>query len=262
MTKPGRRATIGTEIRILDPAGNVTGIVATTINYNSEGHRRLSFAGTPNILQELDTLGEVPLPPYIKRSTREAADADRYQTVYAARQGSLAAPTAGLHFTPQLLTRIQARGVDLAEVTLHVGLGTFAPVKVDDVRNHHMHEERYAVTPANADRINTARSQRRRIVAVGTTTLRVLESIARQNDGQVIAGAGRTTIFIYPPSSFCAVDALITNFHLPRSTLLMLTSAFASPGSVRGRDLMLQAYAAAIRERYRFFSYGDAMLIQ
>jgi S-adenosylmethionine:tRNA ribosyltransferase-isomerase len=185
----------------------------------------------------------------------------RYQTVYARASGSVAAPTAGLHFTPQLLERIQACGVHVCSVTLHVGPGTFAPVKVANIAEHVMHEERFSVPPETAATIATAKDSQHRVVAVGTTTLRVLESVSQEHSGKIIAGTGRTRIFIYPPHSFRVVDALLTNFHLPCSTLLMLVSAFAAPGKSCGRELILAAYAEAIRQRYRFFSYGDAMLL-
>ena len=263
MLKPGRRARPGTEITLLDHAGAATAVSARVVEVNAEGHRRLQFCGTPELLNELTNLGETPLPPYIRRvagsDLRE--DDNRYQTVYAQPPGSLAAPTAGLHFTPELLSTLAARGVETAFVTLHVGLGTFAPVKAEALAGHVMHEERYEVSAAAAALIQAARAESRRVIAVGTTTLRVLESVAAANEGQVTAGPGRTRIFIHPPARFRVVDALLTNFHLPCSTLLMLVSAFAAPGEVRGRELILRAYAEAVRERYRFFSYGDAMFI-
>jgi len=251
MLRPGKRAQTGTRVEILDVNKNPTGITAVVAEINPEGHRRLEFAGVGNILTVLDALGEVPLPPYIERAAQRPEDRERYQTVYAQAAGSVAAPTAGLHFTPALLEKIRARGVRVCFVTLHVGLGTFAPVKAERVEDHVMHEERFEIP----DETVRAISESKRVVAVGTTTVRVLESVARSNEGRVISGAGRTKIFIYPPYEFHIVDALVTNFHLPRSTLLMLAGAFA------GRDLILRAYDEAIRERYRFFSYGDAMLI-
>lgn len=261
MTKPGRRAHPGTQFQLLDPSGNVIGIQAEVIAVNAEGHRHYRFHHSANILDVLPAIGELPLPPYIKRAGPRATDDERYQTVYAQPLGSLAAPTAGLHFTPGLMAQLRAKGIEFAEVTLHVGLGTFAPVKAENVADHPMHEERYAVTSDAAIRINAARQAGRRVIAVGTTALRVLETVGRANAGLLVAGSGRTRIFIHPPSTFSVVDGLITNFHLPRSTLLMLVSAFASPGDERGRPIILHAYATAIRERYRFFSYGDAMLI-
>jgi S-adenosylmethionine:tRNA ribosyltransferase-isomerase len=237
--------------------------VATVAETNAEGHRRLQFSGTRNITDELDALGEIPLPPYIARENLDALENDkqRYQTVFAASAGSVAAPTAGLHFTPELLEAIRALGVNVQFVTLHVGLGTFAPVKSETLAGHTMHEERFELSTAAAEAINAAKAAGRRVVAVGTTSVRALESVAAQHDGRLVATRGRTRIFIFPPHRFRVVDALVTNFHLPCSTLLMLVSAFASPGETRGRELILRAYAEAIRKRYRFFSYGDAMLI-
>jgi S-adenosylmethionine:tRNA ribosyltransferase-isomerase len=205
-------------------------------------------------LTELDALGETPLPPYIQRPVERPQDRERYQTVYASAPGSVAAPTAGLHFTPALLERIRARGVRVCFLTLHVGLGTFAPVKTERVEDHLMHTERFLLPPETADAVRQAKASGRRVVAAGTTTLRVLESAPR-------AGAGRTRIFIHPPHCFRVVDSLVTNFHLPRSTLFMLAAAFAAPGETRGRELILRTYAEAVARRYRFFSYGDAMLL-
>ena len=263
MLRPGKRARVGTEIILRDANGNSTGVRAKVVATNGEGHRRLEFSGASNIRDLLDALGEIPLPPYIERKSSAdlADDKIRYQTVYAAPPGSIAAPTAGLHFTEALLKKIRALGVRVCFVTLHVGLGTFAPVKHESLGDHVMHEERYEVSDETARLIKDAKFANQRIVAVGTTTVRVLESVAAQNHGKVPPGAGRTRIFIYPPYQFRIVDALLTNFHLPRSTLLMLVSAFAAPVRTTGRDIILSAYAEAIRERYRFFSYGDAMLI-
>ncbi len=277
MMKPGKRAKVGTQIQIAE------NISATVVATNLEGHRRLMFSGTENIINELDAIGELPLPPYIERDQNNlpASDKERYQTVFAKPAGSVAAPTAGLHFTEKLLAEIRARGVEICFVTLHVGLGTFAPVKAETLAEHIMHEERYEVSEATAKAVNTAKSEGRRVIAVGTTSVRVLESAAEgrarhsvragdvsQSIGAhgvtrptILAGTGRTKIFIYPPSTFKIVDALLTNFHLPCSTLLMLVSAFAAPGEMRGRETILSAYAEAVRERYRFFSYGDAMLL-
>ncbi len=207
------------------------------------------------------------MPPYIARETTTSAhsadelDRERYQTVFAQSAGSVAAPTAGLHFTAPLLDEIRASGVDVQFVTLHVGLGTFAPVKAETLAAHVMHEERYEVTEATARAVNAAKAAGRRVIAVGTTSVRVLESQAAQHAGRLCAGPGRTKIFIHPPREFKIVDALLTNFHLPCSTLLMLASAFTTPGETRGREMVLSAYAEAIRERYRFFSCGDAMLL-
>lgn len=263
MIKPGRRARVGTQIRLRNPAVPSAEVTALVGDVNAEGHRRVRFGNTPNILCELDHLGEIPLPPYIRRPSHTTLpiDAERYQTIYANDKGSLAAPTAGLHFTSALLARLQEQNVHVTRITLHVGLGTFAPVKSENIEDHVMHEERFEVSAESARIINAAKTEGRPVLAVGTTTLRVLESLGRIHDGVITAGAGKTRIFIHPPSTFRVVDALLTNFHLPRSTLLMLVSAFAAPGETKGREIILNAYAEAIRERYRFFSYGDAMLI-
>jgi S-adenosylmethionine:tRNA ribosyltransferase-isomerase len=274
MLRPGKRARVGTRIVFRDTDGHPTEVIATVLETNKEGHRRLRFGGAINIADLLDRLGEVPLPPYIVRSdsSHRERDRQRYQTVFAQPAGSVAAPTAGLHFTESLLAEISARGVQVCFLTLHVGLGTFAPVKAETIAAHIMHEERYELGEETARAINEAKSAGRRVIAVGTTTVRVLESVAANvaqhstspryaSSAPVVADAGKTRIFIYPPYSFRVVDALLTNFHLPRSTLLLLVSAFAAPHDTRGRDVILSAYAEAIRERYRFFSYGDAMLI-
>jgi S-adenosylmethionine:tRNA ribosyltransferase-isomerase len=263
MLRPGKRARVGTEITLLDRDGNLTHIRATISETNAEGHRRLAFNGTPNISGALLELGEVPLPPYITRATADELEADkqRYQTVFAETDGSVAAPTAGLHFTDSLLQTIRARGASVNFITLHVGLATFAPVKTETLAAHTMHEEQFEVSEATARAVNEAKAERRRVIAVGTTSVRVLESVAAQHGGHVAPGSGRTKIFIHPPYEFRIADALLTNFHLPCSTLLMLVSAFASPGRTHGREMILSAYAEAICERYRFFSYGDAMLI-
>ena len=264
MLRPGKRGRCGTRIllRKISEDGSAP-IEAEVLDQNDEGHRRLRFSGVANILDALDKLGEVPLPPYIQRPTGTdlTEDLARYQTVYARERGSVAAPTAGLHFTSELLGAICERGVRIACLTLHVGAGTFAPVKEEDLSRHVMHEERFLLAEEAARTIQSARVEGGRIIAVGTTSARVLESVAAAHQGQVVAAQGRTRLFIYPPCRFQAVDALLTNFHLPRSTLLMLVSAFAAPGETRGRDMVLSAYAEAIARRYRFFSYGDAMLL-
>ncbi len=254
MMRPGKRARVGTELQILDKSQNPTVFTARVLAVNNEGHRRLQFFGASDLLTELDKFGEVPLPPYIERTAPSAADRERYQTVYAEPAGSVAAPTAGLHFTDDLLEKIRERGVKTCFVTLHVGLGTFAPVKSESLDEHVMHYERFAIPAETADAVRQVKANGRRVVAVGTTSVRVLE-------GSNGAQSGRTNIFIHPPYKFNIVDALVTNFHLPRSTLLMLVSAFADPGGTRGRELILRAYEEAIARRYRFFSYGDAMLI-
>jgi S-adenosylmethionine:tRNA ribosyltransferase-isomerase len=262
MMRPGKRASIGTKIQLLDKTGEATNCLGEVTGLNEAGHRRLKFSGTANVFDQLDWLGEMPLPPYIERLGEQAGDRERYQTVYAAASGSVAAPTAGLHFTPELLETIQARGVEICFITLHVGAGTFLPVKAENVADHKMHAERFEIGEAAVAAVNAAKQSGRRIVAVGTTATRALESVARQNSGKLNVYAGKTDIFIFPPATFQIVGALLTNFHLPESTLLMLVSAFAAPGEKsRGRELVLAAYAEAIRERYRFFSYGDAMLV-
>lgn len=265
LMRPAKRARVNTEIVVLDKE-RPTEIRATVTETGDEGNRRLRFSGAKNILDELERLGEVPLPPYIQRegapsSGSAAEDRERYQTVYAQPPGSVAAPTAGLHFTESLLEEIRARGVQVCFVTLHVGLGTFAPVKAETLAEHKMHEERYELSEESARIINEARREGRRVIAVGTTSVRVLESVAKEHAGELIPCRGRTSIFIFPPSNFKIVDAMLTNFHLPCSTLLMLISAFAAPGETRGREMVLAAYAEAVRGRYRFFSYGDAMLL-
>jgi S-adenosylmethionine:tRNA ribosyltransferase-isomerase len=262
MLRPGKRAPIGTQIKITDRQSAVGHITATVVNVNAEGHRELEFAGTKNIFNELDLLGEIPLPPYIERHGEFAADNERYQTVFAQPAGSVAAPTAGLHFTPELLEKIRARGVTVCFVTLHVGAGTFLPVKVENIAEHTMHAERFEVGEATVAAVNAAKKSGHRVVAVGTTATRTLETVARHHAGKLNVHGGKTDIFLFPPATFQIVDALLTNFHLPESTLLMLVSAFAAPGETNGgRELILSAYAEAIRERYRFFSYGDAMLL-
>lgn len=263
MLRPGKRARVGTRITLCSPSGQPTAITTIVTATNAEGHRRVSFSGTPDVSDVLDALGEVPLPPYITRDQAGPLEADkeRYQTVFATEAGSVAAPTAGLHFTPALLDAIRACGVETHCLTLHVGLGTFAPVKSESIAAHPMHEERFVLNDATACAVNAAKAEGRRVVAVGTTSVRVLESVAALHDGRLVAGRGHTRLFIHPPHRFRVVDALLTNFHLPCSTLLMLVSAFAAPGEARGRELALRAYAEAIRERYRFFSYGDAMLL-
>ena len=217
-----------------------------------EGNRMIQFTYDGIFEEILDELGQMPLPPYI---THRLEDKNRYQTVYAKHEGSAAAPTAGLHFTKELLEKIQEKGIEIARVTLHVGLGTFRPVKTENILEHHMHSEFYTVTQEAADKINTARKNGGKIIAVGTTSTRTLESVGTE-DGTVKAGSGWTQIFIYPGYQFKVIDSLITNFHLPESTLVMLVSALA------GREHVLAAYEEAVKEKYRFFSFGDAMLIK
>lgn len=247
LVKPGRKAVMGTVIEFGD--GLLRGEITDVLE---DGNRIIRFSYQGIFEEILDSLGKMPLPPYIKH---ELKDKDRYQTVYAKYDGSAAAPTAGLHFTPELLDEIRSKGVQIAEVTLHVGLGTFRPVKVETVENHHMHTEHFIVTPEAADMINNAKAAGGRVIAVGTTSCRTLESAAG-DDGIVAPCESDTGIFIYPGYQFKVVDALITNFHLPKSTLMMLVSALA------GRDFIMRAYAQAVERRYRFFSFGDAMFIK
>jgi S-adenosylmethionine:tRNA ribosyltransferase-isomerase len=237
-------------------------LTAEVIARGEFGERTLRFDPVPDFFAVVEKLGHVPLPPYIAREDRQE-DRERYQTVYARAEttGSVAAPTAGLHFTPQILTGIRERGIEIAELTLHVGLGTFQPVHVENVEEHKLHRESYSISQAAAAQINRALTEKRRVVAVGTTTVRTLEFVASQNtlisDGTatVSAGSGEADIFIYPGFKFRVVNALLTNFHLPKSTLLMLVAAFA------GRENVLKAYSHAVEEKYRFFSYGDCMFI-
>jgi S-adenosylmethionine:tRNA ribosyltransferase-isomerase len=219
-----------------------------------DGTCQVEFAGDGDFDAVLERVGHVPLPPYIRRA-EAPQDRSAYQTVYAAARGAVAAPTAGLHFTPELLDELKARGVVIAAITLHVGYGTFAPVRTEDIRAHRMHAERFAIPTAAADAVNAARARGRRVIAVGTTSVRTLEAAAAAG-GTIAAGSGWCELFIYPGFRFRAVDGIITNFHLPKSTLLMLVSAFA------GRERILKAYREAVAARYRFYSYGDAMLIE
>ncbi len=246
LVKPGKKAKPGTKLIFGDGA-----LKAEVLDIVEEGNRLIRFSYEGIWEEILDSLGEMPLPPYI---THKLQDKNRYQTVYAKYEGSAAAPTAGLHFTPQLLSQIEEKGISLAYVTLHVGLGTFRPVKVDNVKEHHMHSEYYEVTKEAAEVINETKSRGGRIICVGTTSCRTIESAADEN-GMVQPGCGNTEIFIYPGYQFRVLDCLITNFHLPESTLLMLVSALA------GRENVLAAYEEAVKERYRFFSFGDAMFI-
>lgn len=247
LVKPGKKARPGARIVFGDGC-----LKAEVLDMVEEGNRLIRFSYDGIFEEALDRLGEMPLPPYI---THKLQDKNRYQTVYAKYDGSAAAPTAGLHFTKDLLAEIEKMGVKIAYVTLHVGLGTFRPVKADHILEHHMHSERYQVTQETADIINQTKEQGGRVICVGTTSCRTVESAAA-SDGKVQAGCGDTEIFIYPGYQFKVLDCLITNFHLPESTLIMLVSALA------GREQVLAAYQKAVEERYRFFSFGDAMLIQ
>jgi S-adenosylmethionine:tRNA ribosyltransferase-isomerase len=261
MIRPGKKARIGAQIILCEANGQPTKITVTLLAANSECHRRLKFSGTNDLRDELNSLGEMPLPPYIHRDEKLTEDKNRYQTVFAKTDGSVAAPTAGLHFTQELIEQIRARGVKICFVTLHVGLGTFLPVKSETLAAHKMHEERFEIGEETVRAVNKAKKSGNRVIAVGTTTVRVLESVAAQNSGKLNVYAGKTNIFILPPFDFKIVDTLLTNFHLPCSTLLMLVSAFATPNEISGCEMILSAYAQAIHEHYRFFSYGDAMLI-
>lgn len=247
LVKPGKKCKPGTKIVFGEGL-----LHATVLETVEDGNRLIRFSYEGIFEEILDRLGEMPLPPYI---THKLQDKNRYQTVYAKYEGSAAAPTAGLHFTKELLQQIEEKGIDIAYVTLHVGLGTFRPVKVDNILEHHMHSEFYQVTKEAADKINKAKREGHRVICVGTTSCRTVESAADEN-GMVKEGCDNTEIFIYPGYKFKVLDALITNFHLPESTLVMLVSALA------GREHILNAYEEAIREKYRFFSFGDAMLIK
>lgn len=246
MLRPGRRAKVGT--RFVFGGGKLR---AEVLKIVEDGNRLVKFYYDGVFEEVLDQIGIMPLPPYI---TEELKDKERYQTVYSKINGSAAAPTAGLHFTEELLDKIRKKGVDIAEVTLHVGLGTFRPVKVENIEEHHMHKEYYCITDEACEKINRAKKSNKRVIAVGTTSVRVLETAADEQ-GLVHSGQGETGIFIYPGYKFKAVDALITNFHLPESTLIMLVCAFA------GRDFVMKAYMEAIEKKYRFYSFGDAMFI-
>lgn len=246
LVKPGKKMKIGARAEF---GGGI--LIGEVVDIVEEGNRLIRFEYSGIFEEALDQLGQMPLPPYIKH---QLEDKERYQTVYAKHNGSAAAPTAGLHFTEELLTSIAQMGVDIAYVTLHVGLGTFRPVKVDNILDHHMHAEYYEIDRENAEKINAAKKNGGRIIAVGTTSCRTLES-ACDEDGIIKPHSGWTDIFIYPGYRFKAIDGLVTNFHLPQSTLLMLVSALA------GRERILAAYKEAVKEQYRFFSFGDAMLI-
>ena len=246
LVKPGKKARTGERIVFGD--GILKGEIADVLE---DGNRLIRFEYDGIFEEILDSLGEMPLPPYI---THKLQDKNRYQTVYAVHDGSAAAPTAGLHFTKELLKKVEKSGISIAHVTLHVGLGTFRPVKVDDVEKHQMHSEFYVVEPNQAEIINRTKQNGGRVISVGTTSCRTLESVTDES-GVVHAGSGNTSIFIYPGYKFKAIDGLITNFHLPESTLLMLVSALA------GKENIMRAYEEAVKEKYRFFSFGDAMII-
>ena len=247
IVRPGNKLHIGTKVIFGEGL-----LKADILDTMEGGTRKVKFSYNGIFNEILDQIGLMPLPPYIHE---ELKDKDRYQTVYAKYRGSAAAPTAGLHFTEELLSKIEQKGIQIANVTLHVGIGTFRPVKEETVEKHHMHSEHYYIKKEDVDKINTAKENGKRVIAVGTTSCRVLETIADQN-GHVEEAEGDTQIFIYPGYKFKILDGLITNFHLPQSTLLMLVSALA------GKDYILKAYNEAVKEKYRFFSFGDAMFIQ
>jgi S-adenosylmethionine:tRNA ribosyltransferase-isomerase len=250
LVRPGRKIGVGETLWF----GGKNELQAEVTGRGGFGERRIRFGPVEDFFATVEKIGHVPLPPYIARPD-SGRDHERYQTVYAQERGSVAAPTAGLHFTPEILSAIRDRGVETAEITLHVGLGTFQPVHAERVEDHKIHAESYTISPEAAAKVSRARSQSRRIVAIGTTSVRTLEYAASLNHGEIRAGAGEADLFIYPGYQFQVVDALLTNFHLPRSTLLMLVCAFA------GRENVLRAYAHAVSERYRFYSYGDCMFI-
>ena len=266
LVRPGRKIGVGERLIF----GEQDELQAEVMARGEFGERRIRFAKTPTSRTKnaremghpaedffglVEKIGHVPLPPYIGRED-SSGDRERYQTVYARERGSVAAPTAGLHFTPEILKRVRERGIETAEVTLHVGLGTFQPVRTERVEEHRLHSEAYSISEAAAEMIGRARRDSRRIVAVGTTTVRTLEFAAQQGAGEVRAGTGEANIFIYPGYKFQVVEALLTNFHLPQSTLLMMVCALG------GKENILRAYEHAVRERYRFYSYGDCMLVE
>jgi S-adenosylmethionine:tRNA ribosyltransferase-isomerase len=251
LVRPGRKIGVGERLCF----GECDELQAEVIGRGEFGERRIRFAAVDDFFALIERIGHVPLPPYIARED-SSGDRERYQTVYARERGSVAAPTAGLHFTADILGRMRERGIETCEVTLHVGLGTFQPVRVERVEDVRLHSESYSISAESAEKINRARREGRRIVAVGTTTVRTLEYAARQNSGEVCAGVGETNLFIYPGYEFQVVGALLTNFHLPQSTLLMLVCALG------GKENVMRAYEHAVRERYRFYSYGDCMLVE
>lgn len=252
LVRPGRKIAVGE--RLYFGSEGHPELEAEITGRGDYGERTVRFQPVADFFSIVERLGHVPLPPYIGREDR-LEDRERYQTVYARHRGSIAAPTAGLHFTPEILGQIRRHRVEIAEITLHVGLGTFQPVHAEKIEEHKMHSELFTISPEAAAQINRALEERRRVVAVGTTTVRTLEYAALQAEGWIAAGSGEADIFIYPGFQFRVVGALLTNFHLPKSTLLMLVSAFA------GRENILRAYEHAVHERYRFFSYGDCMFV-
>lgn len=252
LVRPGRKVGLGEHLEFGEPPE----LEAEVLQRGTFGERVLRFAPVPDFFGTVERLGHVPLPPYIARDDRPA-DRERYQTVYARERGSVAAPTAGLHFTPEIFDKLRKRGIEIAEITLHVGLGTFQPVRAERVEDHHLHRELYSISPGAAAAICRAQGANRRVVAVGTTTVRTLEYAARQTaDRRILPGQGEADLFIYPGFEFRVVGALLTNFHLSQSTLLMLVSALA------GRETVLAAYRHAVEAGYRFYSYGDCMFVE
>jgi S-adenosylmethionine:tRNA ribosyltransferase-isomerase len=251
LVRPGRKIGVGERLFF----GEADELQAEVTGRGEFGERRIRFNPVDDFFSRLERIGHIPLPPYINRAD-SPRDRERYQTVYAQARGSVAAPTAGLHFTPEILAQIQARGIQTAEITLHVGLGTFQPVRVDVVEEHRLHSENYEISAEAAEKINRALSEGRRVIAVGTTTVRTLEFAAQLGEGKILAGSGEANIFIYPGYKLRVVQGMLTNFHLPESTLLMLVSAFA------GTENTLSAYRHAVSEEYRFFSYGDCMFVE
>jgi S-adenosylmethionine:tRNA ribosyltransferase-isomerase len=251
LVRPGRKIGVGEHLFF----GESGELQAEVIGREEFGERRIRFAPIKRLFEHIEKIGHVPLPPYIARAD-SSSDRERYQTVYAREPGSVAAPTAGLHFTPEILRGMHGGGIETCEVTLHVGLGTFQPVRAEQVEEHRLHSEAYSISADAAEKLGRARRESRRIVAVGTTTVRTLEYAAQQSAGEVRAGTGEANLFIYPGYKFQLVRALLTNFHLPQSTLLMLVCALG------GKELVMRAYEHAVRERYRFYSYGDCMLVE
>ncbi len=260
LVRPGRKIGVGERLLFSKTEGEPAELEAEVITRAAFGQREIRFAPVADFFATLERIGHIPLPPYIARAgstmDEEQNDGERYQTVYAGPNGSVAAPTAGLHFTPEIIERIREGGVETAEITLHVGLGTFQPIRVERVEDHRIHLEPYSISIAAASALNRALKDARRIVAVGTTTVRTLEHAIRAGGGSIPAGSGSAEIFIYPGFEFKAVRAMLTNFHLPQSSLLMLVSAFA------GQENVLRAYQHAVAQRYRFYSYGDCMFIE
>ncbi len=251
LVRPGRKIGVGEHLYFGDPDELQAEVLARA----EFGERRIRFRPVADFFAALDRIGHVPLPPYISRAD-SSRDRERYQTVYADPRGSVAAPTAGLHFTPEILERIRQRGIETTEITLHVGLGTFQPIRVEQVEDHKLHAEPYSISAAAANAINHALQASRRIIAIGTTTVRTLEHAVRAGSGTILAGGGAADLFIYPGFQFKVIQAMLTNFHLPQSSLLMLVSAFG------GKENILRAYQHAVSENYRFYSYGDCMFIE